>query len=159
MVVWLAQCRVKRRRSFRARANAARRVECGRLRSLRASVRSAPALATMCALACRVDSARRVVYTFLARHAPQLQARPLLPGSSMVEHSAVNRRVASSNLARGAILPPETESATQHVTTTRCGCNKVQLGALRLEVQSPPLPVRQLSCETSRPPLTCCICP
>src|SRR5712692_10982457 len=26
----------------------------------------------------------------------------LLPGSSMVEHSAVNRRVASSNLARGA---------------------------------------------------------
>ena len=25
------------------------------------------------------------------------------PGSSMVEHSAVNRRVASSNLARGAI--------------------------------------------------------
>jgi hypothetical protein len=26
------------------------------------------------------------------------------PGSSMVEHSAVNRRVASSNLARGAIL-------------------------------------------------------
>ena len=29
------------------------------------------------------------------------------PGSSTVEHSAVNRRVASSNLARGAILPPE----------------------------------------------------
>ena len=28
----------------------------------------------------------------------------LFPGSSMVEHSAVNRRVASSNLARGAIL-------------------------------------------------------
>ena len=27
-----------------------------------------------------------------------------LPGSSMVEHSAVNRRVASSNLARGANL-------------------------------------------------------
>jgi hypothetical protein len=26
----------------------------------------------------------------------------LIPGSSMVEHSAVNRRVASSNLARGA---------------------------------------------------------
>jgi hypothetical protein len=26
----------------------------------------------------------------------------LLPGSSTVEHSAVNRRVASSNLARGA---------------------------------------------------------
>jgi hypothetical protein len=26
----------------------------------------------------------------------------LFPGSSMVEHSAVNRRVASSNLARGA---------------------------------------------------------
>ena len=30
---------------------------------------------------------------------------PQFPGSSMVEHSAVNRRVASSNLARGAILP------------------------------------------------------
>jgi hypothetical protein len=29
----------------------------------------------------------------------------LFPGSSMVEHSAVNRRVASSNLARGAIFP------------------------------------------------------
>src|SRR5215469_10698564 len=28
----------------------------------------------------------------------------LFPGSSMVEHSAVNRRVASSNLARGANL-------------------------------------------------------
>ena len=28
----------------------------------------------------------------------------LIPGSSMVEHSAVNRRVASSNLARGANL-------------------------------------------------------
>jgi hypothetical protein len=27
---------------------------------------------------------------------------PRFPGSSMVEHSAVNRRVASSNLARGA---------------------------------------------------------
>jgi hypothetical protein len=27
------------------------------------------------------------------------------PGSSTVEHSAVNRRVASSNLARGATLP------------------------------------------------------
>jgi hypothetical protein len=26
----------------------------------------------------------------------------MIPGSSMVEHSAVNRRVASSNLARGA---------------------------------------------------------
>ena len=33
---------------------------------------------------------------------PFLPAR--FPGSSMVEHSAVNRRVASSNLARGAIL-------------------------------------------------------
>jgi hypothetical protein len=32
---------------------------------------------------------------------PFLPAR--FPGSSMVEHSAVNRRVASSNLARGAI--------------------------------------------------------
>jgi hypothetical protein len=38
----------------------------------------------------------------------QLQTRPnfvrleKFPGSSMVEHSAVNRRVASSNLARGA---------------------------------------------------------
>jgi hypothetical protein len=31
---------------------------------------------------------------------PFLPAR--FPGSSMVEHSAVNRRVASSNLARGA---------------------------------------------------------
>ena len=31
---------------------------------------------------------------------PSLPAR--FPGSSMVEHSAVNRRVASSNLARGA---------------------------------------------------------
>src|SRR5271156_2930585 len=29
----------------------------------------------------------------------------LLPGSSTAEHSAVNRRVASSNLARGAKLP------------------------------------------------------
>jgi hypothetical protein len=28
----------------------------------------------------------------------------VFPGSSMVEHSAVNRRVASSNLARGANL-------------------------------------------------------
>ena len=28
----------------------------------------------------------------------------MFPGSSTVEHSAVNRRVASSNLARGAIL-------------------------------------------------------
>ena len=33
---------------------------------------------------------------------PFLPAR--FPGSSMVEHSAVNRRVASSNLARGANL-------------------------------------------------------
>jgi hypothetical protein len=29
---------------------------------------------------------------------------PQVPGSSTVEHSAVNRRVASSNLARGAKL-------------------------------------------------------
>ena len=49
----------------------------------------------------RVDSRYAVVYTFFVD-------RPLgriflpLPGSSMVEHSAVNRRVASSNLARGA---------------------------------------------------------
>jgi hypothetical protein len=33
---------------------------------------------------------------------PIVSLRFLLPGSSMVEHSAVNRRVASSNLARGA---------------------------------------------------------
>ena len=30
----------------------------------------------------------------------------MFPGSSMVEHSAVNRRVASSNLARGAKFHP-----------------------------------------------------
>ena len=30
------------------------------------------------------------------------QKMETIPGSSMVEHSAVNRRVASSNLARGA---------------------------------------------------------
>ena len=30
------------------------------------------------------------------------QKMGMIPGSSMVEHSAVNRRVASSNLARGA---------------------------------------------------------
>src|SRR5580658_7976021 len=30
---------------------------------------------------------------------------PQVPGSSTVEHSAVNRRVASSNLARGANFP------------------------------------------------------
>ena len=33
---------------------------------------------------------------------PIVSLRFPLPGSSMVEHSAVNRRVASSNLARGA---------------------------------------------------------
>ena len=32
------------------------------------------------------------------------RATKQFPGSSMVEHSAVNRRVASSNLARGAIF-------------------------------------------------------
>jgi hypothetical protein len=32
------------------------------------------------------------------------QKMGMIPGSSMVEHSAVNRRVASSNLARGANL-------------------------------------------------------
>jgi hypothetical protein len=32
------------------------------------------------------------------------QKMETIPGSSMVEHSAVNRRVASSNLARGANL-------------------------------------------------------
>src|SRR6266403_5716076 len=32
------------------------------------------------------------------------QKMEMFPGSSMVEHSAVNRRVASSNLARGANL-------------------------------------------------------
>jgi hypothetical protein len=32
------------------------------------------------------------------------QKMEMIPGSSMVEHSAVNRRVASSNLARGANL-------------------------------------------------------
>jgi hypothetical protein len=37
--------------------------------------------------------------------------------------SAVNRRVASSNLARGTILPLVIESLTQHVITTRFGCN------------------------------------
>ena len=46
----------------------------------------------------------------------------------MVEHSAVNRRVASSNLARGAILPLESESLTKHVTITHFGCNFVFFG-------------------------------
>ncbi len=85
------------------------------------------------------------------------QAR--FPGSSTVEHSAVNRRVASSNLARGAILPLESESVTQHVTTTLCGCNRVQLRTFRLKVQSRSLPLRRPFCETSRPPSTCCIGP
>ena len=44
--------------------------------------------------------------------------------------SAVNRRVASSNLARGAIFLPESKSLTQHVTATLCGCNRVQLRVL-----------------------------
>jgi hypothetical protein len=50
--------------------------------------------------------------------------------------ATVNRRVASSNLALGAILPLESESVTQHVTTTLCGCNRVQLRGFRLKVQS-----------------------
>src|SRR6202041_2834891 len=58
------------------------------------------------------------------------------PGSSMVEHSAVNRRVASSNLARGATFLPETDLLTQHVTTLLCGCNRVQLRASQPEVQT-----------------------
>ena len=39
----------------------------------------------------------------------------------MVEHSAVNRRVASSNLARGAILLLESKTLTKHVTTPGAG--------------------------------------
>ena len=45
----------------------------------------------------RVDSALTLIYTLLSP-----QRLFLFPGSSTVEHSAVNRRVASSNLARGA---------------------------------------------------------
>ncbi len=40
------------------------------------------------------------------------------PGSSMVEHSAVNRRVASSNLARGAKSFSGSELSELHFLTT-----------------------------------------
>ena len=41
----------------------------------------------------------------------------MFPGSSMVEHSAVNRRVASSNLARGAKYLPHLLLTTRPLQT------------------------------------------
>ena len=63
----------------------------------------------------------------------------------------------ANRTTRGAILALESESVTQHVTTTLCGCNRVQLRAFRLKVQSRSRPLRRPFCETSRPPSTCCI--
>src|ERR1700733_5648068 len=73
----------------------------------------------------------------------------------MVEHSAVNRRVASSNLARGATFLPETDLLTQHVTTLLCGCNRVQVRASQPEVQIRSRPVPPPVCEPPRLPLPC----
>ncbi len=64
---------------------------------------------------------------------------------------AVNRRVASSSLARGAILPLYFQFLTRKLTTTRFGCNWVQLRAFRPKAQSRFPLAPQLSSETPHP--------
>ena len=58
--------------------------------------------------------------------------------------ATVNRRVASSNLARGAILPLWIDSLTQDVITTRFGCNWVQLRFFGRKVEANPYVFRDL---------------
>ena len=68
-------------------------------------VRNRIASSPSCLRYCVVQSdSRSRTPKALLENAPQLSQNGMIPGSSTVEHSAVNRRVASSNLARGANL-------------------------------------------------------
>ena len=56
----------------------------------------------------------------------------LIPGSSMVEHSAVNRRVASSNLARGANLLLNSQIVTRNLRFLKAWNTWNNFGGFRL---------------------------
>ena len=67
----------------------------------------------------------------------------MFPGSSMVEHSAVNRRVASSNLARGAkffriVIIHKSLSTRYRIHALRCVLHRSPDSRLSVSISADP---------------------